>query len=205
MRSGLSSAFDKWIGRLKYIEGEFGFLKTVGSVHYLRNEEGNLHSDTKPAYVSCTRVTHYQDGRKHGIDVDIFGSISYYFQGVLVPSKYVLRPHELTFDEIISHNNTEVRRIGCEIYGFDRMLEENKFSVLHQDVDKWGRDRFLLEAVLPTDEHINLVKVVDGTHNSEPEIQEYFMKVPPDVKDCQTAVAWTFRMTPEEYDPCVET
>ncbi len=200
----MSTELRSWIARLRFIRGEFPFLTEIGRIIRLRNSEGVLHHDSAPAYRSYTQITYYQNGQRHGIDADRFGSIACYYKGTLVPQKYILNPHGLTFDEIISHSNTEVRRIGCEIYGFERMLEEERFDVIDYDEET---DAYLLKITLETAdrEDINLVKVVDGTHGFGPEKKEYFLQVPPNITTCKSAIAWTFYKEVQDYKPIIET
>jgi hypothetical protein len=50
------------------------------------------------------------------------------------------------------------------------------------------------------EEPIFLVKVKD------PSLQVYYMlRVPPNVRTCKEAIAWTFGLSSEEYNPIMET
>jgi hypothetical protein len=99
MRDNMSktkSKYKQWLDHLKTIERyDFGPIE----LHY--NEEGRLHHDLLPAYTSPTTLIHYSNGLRHGISVDKWGSRSYYYSGVLVPSHYITNPDSLTFEEIM--------------------------------------------------------------------------------------------------------
>lgn len=72
-----NKGYEAWVARLKFFSGEFNF----GPVKRILNEDGRLHCDTGPAYVSPTRIMWYKNGRQHGMDADKFGSILYYYEG----------------------------------------------------------------------------------------------------------------------------
>lgn len=201
------SNFDKWMGRLKFIKGEYPF--TDGEVIEVRNDDGRLHCDYGPAYRSRTRCTWYSNGRIHGMDVDIFGSLVYFYNGVRIPRKFFVSPEEITFQEIMTQPNAEVRRVGCEIYGFSRMIDEGHLKLLDRDNDTSAE---LYKIDIPSlvskaseeDEPIVLVKVLDGTE-VDGQRRVYFLKVPPDMTNCKKAIAWTFYKEEKQYKPLVET
>lgn len=196
----------KWLNKLNEIQNSYPF----GEIKEFRNEENQLHRLGGPAYTSKTRVTFYEVGRKHGIDVDIFGSISYYWRGTAVPSNYITSPETLTIDEIIKHPNTEVRRVGMEIYGFERAIQEGKAVLIHSDpempadlyhiavtADGKSTQRFV-------DDPLALVRVLDGTPDENGNRRVFFLKVPPTSKTCREGVAWTFRREENNYRPMIE-
>lgn len=190
----------KWIKRVGFFLKEYPF----GPVKELRNEEGRLHNeDGDFAFISPYRCTQYENGKRNGVDVDKWGSIQYYFRGVLVPPKYILDSKAITFEEIMAEKNTEVRRIGMIIYGFPRMIEEGKFEVLHEDEEIKAE---LYKHTNGKDEEPTvIVRVTDGTPKYNGEYERYILQVPPDMKTCREAIAWTFRLKPEEYSPEIET
>lgn len=187
----------KWLSYLKAIREEAKF----GPKKEIRDLEGKLHSETEPAYVSPTRVMWYRNGRKHGTDTDIHGSVYFYFNGVMIPPSYHRNPEKLSIQEILNHSNTEVRRVGIEIYGIERLENENIFQVI--DEEKNGSK--LLSMNIPKMEEAMYVKVF----NSSPEIdgshRVFYLCVPPTMKSVKEAIAWTFYMDKEKYHPNVET
>jgi len=188
-----SSNLQKWLGRLKFIRGEYPF----GPIEKTYDDEGRLHSETKPAYISPTRITWYVEGRRNGVDADIFGSISYYFKDILVPPQYVLNPESVTFNEIIKHKNSEVRRIGLEIYGFERMIKEKKLKEIHSH--ELGT---LYKANIKNlEEPVVVVQVTDATDVPGIGHRKYILQVPPNMKRADEAVAWTFRKSVRDYHP----
>ena len=57
-----NKGFDAWVARLNWFKDEYPF----GPIQKFTNEEGRLHRDDGPAYITPTRITWYKDGRKHG-------------------------------------------------------------------------------------------------------------------------------------------
>lgn len=190
----------KWLARVRFIQGEYG--KLFGPVRYLYNEDGQLQDKNgEPAIRTPHRITHYRNGMRHGIDVDRFGTMLYYFNGVLVPNKYLRNPEALTIEEILKHPNTEVRRVGMEIYGFDRLIEEERATIIDED----DKGQQLLSIDIKDSNPMTMVRVLDGTPLPNGEREVYFLQVPPDMKRVKQAVAWTFYRNEETYQPQVET
>jgi hypothetical protein len=126
------------------------------------------------------------------------GAGVYMWHGVSVPKKVILSPETLSPLEIVHERNTEVRRIMIERYGLDRLLAATRSKCL--DVDQEGR-RALHRLRLSGDEPIVAVKVRCPSTG-----QIYFLRVPPTMRTCRDAVAWTFGFEkPEEYQPIAET
>lgn len=196
----IKSQTKTWLKHVHEIADSYPFLDEPGPSMVVRNEEGRLHNEVGPAFRSYTTVQHWQDGRKHGVQVTRYGSKCYFFKGVLVPQHYVEDPKNLTLDEVVEHRNTEVRRVGCEIYGFDRMITEGKFKEI--DHDQKTRARLLQSSVIgDNDEALTIVKVFDGT---DPD-KSYILQVPPRMTKVHDAIAWTFHKEPQEYKPQSET
>ena len=92
--------------------------------------------------------------------------------------------------DIVSCRNVEIRKYLLARFGFDNFVHEMKGKVLDRDGDQelimvpWRRD----------EEPITMVKVKDSTTDDI-----YLLRVPPNMKTCREAVAWTFGMTAEEY------
>jgi len=193
-----NNGFDAWKARLDFFSTEYPF----GPITRFTNEEGNLHKDDGPAYITPTRITWYRNGRKHGLDADKWGSISYYYEGVRIPPHFYTKPDSLTITEVLAHPNTEVRYVGIKIVGMDRVLESNNTTIIHKDKQK-NQILFQIKGIF--DEPVSYVKVVNSTQEPDGTYKDYYLCVPPTVKTCQQAVAWTFRLEEQEYQPEQET
>lgn len=196
----LPKSADEFLKKLREIRDVVSF--TDGEIVTLRNEEGHLHSETMPAYRSRTQVTWYRDGVKHGMDVDYWKSINYYWRGIHIPEWMFMEREDLDLDRVLLHENTEVRCVGLEMYGYERLENENKLNVI--DI---GKDEMILYSYetqhLPM--KIFIIRLKNSTAEPDGSYKFYYLTVPPDMKTCKEAVAWTFNRQPSEYDPVLET
>lgn len=200
-----NAGFEAWKTRLEYMSKEFPFSKQEEGILTIRNEEGRLHADNQPAWRSPTRIIWYRDGRKHGIDADIYGSINYYYENIRIPSKYhqaVSNPDLLTVEEVLSHQNAEIKYVGVKIIGYDK-IRNHKSCRLLDTCEKTGMELFSISGIFT--DPVCILKVINSTPESDGSFKNYYLTVPPDMKKAKQAVAWTFRMTPEEYSPSQET
>lgn len=146
------------------------------------DEGGRLHSDSGPAL----RFT------------DDFSA--YAWHGVIVDERIIAHPETITVAEIESTSNIEIRRVLIERYGQPRYLEDTGATITHQD--EYGT---LYHKVIPGDEPLAMVKVVNSTPEPDGTYKDYFLRVPPHVQTARQAVAWTFGFEEEEYLPLQET
>jgi hypothetical protein len=193
-----NKGFDAWIARLNWFKDEYPF----GPIQKFTNEEGRLHRDDGPAYITPTRITWYKDGRKHGMDADKYGSLFYYYENIRVPPHYITNPESLTLQEVLAHVNTEVRFVGMKIVGMDKVMNDKKTKIIHRDEEK-GQVLFQIKGIFQ--DPVCYVKVVNSTQEPDGTFKDYYLCVPPDVKTCKQAVAWTFRLEEQEYQPEQET
>lgn len=198
-----NKGFEAWKARLDYMAKDFPF--TTEGIVRLTNEIGNLHSDTEPAWRSPTRVIWYKDGRKHGIDADKFGSISYYYENIRIPPKFhqaVTNPDILSIEEVLTHTNTECRYVGIKIIGHDKIRSSENCKLI--DVcEKTGMELFSISGVF--EDPILYLKVINSTMEPDGTYKNYYLCVPPNMKTCKQAVSWTFRMEEDQYQPSQET
>jgi len=55
------------------------------------------------------------------------------------------------------------------------------------------------------DDPVCVLKVINSTAEPDGTFKNYYLTVPPNMKKCKEAVAWTFRMTADDYAPMQET
>lgn len=72
--------------------------------------------------------------------------------------------------------------------------------MIHED--EYGQ---LYQREIPGDEPITMVCVKNSTMEADRTFRRYFLRVPPNMTTEKEAVAWTFGMQSEEYNPDVET
>ena len=195
--------FEAWKARLDYMRRDLPF--TNSGIATVRNEAGNLHSDTEPAWRSPTRIIWYKDGRKHGLDADIHGSIHYYFENIRIPPKFhqaVSNPDILTVEEVLTHPNSECRYVGVKIIGHDKIKSSSNARVVDR-CDETGMELFTISGIFS--EPISYLKVVNSTAEPDGSYKNYYLCVPPSCETCRQAVAWTFRKDSSSYKPIQET
>jgi len=197
--------FNAWRARLEYMGKDQPFTKPGEGIKEIRNEVNNLHADHEPAWRSPTRVIWYKDGRKHGVDADIHGSIHYYYENIRIPPKYhqaISDPEILSVEEVLKHPNQEVKYVGMKIVGFDRVMKSKNCKIIHRDE---STDQVLFEIKGVFDEPIKYVRVWNSTAEPDGSFKPYYLCVPPETKTCKQGVAWTFRKEEKDYNPSQET
>ena len=151
---------------------------------------------------SCV-LTRDADGRLHGEHEAAIkypdGWGVYAWHGVRVPERVILSPHTLTAQEIASEGNAEVRRVMIERYGWDRYLHDQGATPVQSD--RFG-DLYRTEL---DGAEIGVVVVVNSTPEMDGSRKKYALLVPPDHQTAQSAVASTFGLTANEYQPVRET
>ncbi|HEV7557173.1 MAG TPA: hypothetical protein VGO00_17015, partial [Kofleriaceae bacterium] len=150
------------------------------------------------------------DGRLHNADGPAVGwrdgAGLGFLHGVHIDLSLLSRP--LTLAEVLNAANAEVRRRLIELYERGdpgRFIRDADADVLEFDYDRLGNRRRLLRFALWGDEPYVAVEVTNSTPEPDGSHKSYILRVPPMVTTCREAVAWTFGMTADEYDPEVET
>ena len=200
-----NKGFEAWKARLDYMGKEFPFSSKEEGIIQIRNEDGNLHADHQPAFRSPTRIIWYQNGRKHGVDADIYGSIHYYYENIRIPLKYhqaINKPELLTVEEVLKNPNAELRFVGMKIVGFEAIRKSKNAKTIHKDA-KIDAELFHIKGIF--DEPVAYVAVWNSTQEPDGTFKRYYLCVPPTVKTCKEAIAWTFNMKEDEYNPSQET
>jgi hypothetical protein len=149
----------------------------------------------------------------------------YRWHGVEVPRDVIEVPQDITCARIDQESNAEVRRVMIERYGAERYLLDSGAKVVQRD-----NAGLLYRKELSDDEPVVMVRVLnstpepDGVMSREEAIatfgeaaraavdapegsrfKAYMLRVPPDIRTAQEAVAWTFGLDANEYLPELET
>jgi hypothetical protein len=122
------------------------------------------------------------------------------FHGVRVPDYVILEPEKITVEDIDSEQNIEVRRVKITQYGQEKYIMDSDAKLIHED--DWGK---LYRKDLGEDEPIVMVKVVNSTAEPDGSFKDYFIRVRPDVTTAHEAVASTFLLEVDDYEPLAET
>ncbi len=200
-----NNGFEAWKARLDYMAREFPFSSPADGIVELRNEDGQLHADDRPAFRTPSRITWYKNGKKHGIDADRLGTIYYYYEGIRIPPEYhraIGDPDLLNAEDVLRHPNAEIRFIGMKIIGFERVKQHKKVKIIHRD-NKTGAELFHISGIFQ--EPVAYVAVWNSTIEQDGTYKRYYLCVPPTCRTCREAIAWTFRLTANEYSPTQET
>ena len=147
------------------------------------DEQGRLHNDTGPAL---------DYGGTWGI---------WAFHGVRVPAMVIEHPEDITAPQVLAERNAEVARVMLDRMGIERFCRDADSTVLHSDIDGAGQPRRLLSIPMPNDPD-RVVVVVEVTCPSTG--HHYLLRVPPTMRTCTAAVAWTFNVEVKDYAPVAE-
>lgn len=96
----------------------------------------------------------------------------------------------ITVDRILVTKNQEVKQRLIKAYGYEAFVRDSGAQV----IDTRGKDRLVA---------VGDVVFLDVKDASTP--RRYLLRVPPDMKRVRQAVAWTFDVPENNYNPLVET
>ena len=121
------------------------------------------------------------------------------WRGVPIDGRIAFHPDRIAPSEVLVETNAERRRVLLERIGLDRFMDEADVQVLDEDRDPGGLRR-LFRVPLPGDEDLVCVMVHCPSTSGR-----YLLRVPPAMKTCHQAVAWTAGFDdPSLYRPLVE-
>lgn len=171
-----------WKGLWAFWVGSNGVVLVSRPIIKL-DENGRLHCSDGPAIFWNTRTQYY------------------FWHGVHVPREIVEKPDSVTFDSIRKEPNTEVRRVMIERYGSERYRRESRAEVI--DEDEHGT---LCQERIPVNgEPMVFVRVRNSTPEPDGSFRHYELRVLPHIQTARQAVAWTFGLQEDDYEPITET
>jgi hypothetical protein len=122
-----------------------------------------------------------------------------HWEGVHVTERVAFFPETISGQEVLQEENLEVRRVMLERVGYERLMLEVGGLILDRDTDAGG-ERKLIRIPLDDDEDIYMVSV-----NCPSTAHHYVLRVPPFMRTCRQAVAWTAGFdNPDDYQPIAE-
>ncbi|HEX4812063.1 MAG TPA: hypothetical protein VFV66_04865 [Nonomuraea sp.] len=183
------SAFDG-LGGLKRVAGSAGWWWPYERVAIITERPVELHLDD-------LRRLHRADGPAMAY---ADGFALHAWHGMPVPAEFGAAMSDLTAERIRGEENTELRRVMLEHFGYDRYLAESDAKPVHRD-----ETGVLWRIELPDDEPIAMVEVVNSTPEPDGTRRTYFLRVPPWVRGAREGVAWTFGVAESDYRPDRET
>ncbi|MHB8533173.1 MAG: DUF6745 domain-containing protein, partial [Solirubrobacteraceae bacterium] len=184
----------------RYMHKEFwivsDFPKTIG-----RDERNRPHCATGPQL-------RWRDGWE-----------LFFWHGVRVPAQVVEHPETLTVAQVDKEQNAEVRRVMIERMGLGKYVRESGARVVHEDKDSLGFPRRLLWRDVPDHDPIVVCEVTNSSTEPDGSRKLYHLCVHHELRPlldgdrmgdaqeltCHNAVASTFGLRGEDYQPQVET
>lgn len=169
------------------------FNEMVCGYHLMRKEAWVVH---KPI-----RLERDAQGRLHSADGMAIqfrdGWGLYVWHGVPVGEQLILHPEQITRKDWLSWRNLEIRRILQERLGNERFIELVGGRCINQ-----GQRAEFIEVDLGEDPEqvARFVRVKDSSTE-----RVYYVRVPPRFGDADAALAWTFDLEKQDYQPSQET
>jgi hypothetical protein len=125
----------------------------------------------------------------------------YHLHGTRVTRQIIEQMDTITVEDIKREANLEVRRLMLDRYGIKNFLIDSDAKEIHRD----NCGVLYSQLVHPALEPIVMVKVVNSTAEPDGTFKDYFLRVPPYIRTATAAVAWTFGVTDDEYQPLMQT
>ena len=127
------------------------------------------------------------------------GTAVYLWHGRLIDADLVEDSSPLTRTRIALERDPNRRRVLIDRFGLGRYMLECGATELQHDA---CGTLYRLEQRL--DEPIVAVRVVNHTPHPDGTFEEFWLRVPPPTRTAREAVAWTFGLSPDAYDPVLQ-
>ena len=181
----------------------------AGSPHSRRRwaENGSRSSISR----DCSRLTTLPEGLQVGSWIEIAGSgitalprslagVRLRWHGVTIDERIAFHPETIAADEVLAEENAELQRVLLERCGLERFMLEAQAEVLDADHDAGGVRKLLHVPLGEEEEPLVCVMVHCPSTGGR-----YLLRVPPNMKTCHQAVAWTAGFDdPKLYHPVAE-
>jgi len=117
------------------------------------------------------------------------------WHGVHFPPEWL--DQKPTAKTALSLRNTELRRVACEMIGWDSVLKQMKAKTINRDRDPEIGELLSLKGFSDIDEKFLRVRCGTG--------RDFVLPVPPDMRTARQANAWTWGLEGDQYKPEVRT
>lgn len=145
------------------------------------DQEGRLHAEPGPA-VSWDEENYW------------------FWHGTRVPRWVIEQPDRIIVGRVMEERNAQVRRAMIERMTVERFVAQASAEMVDRDTDAGG-ERTLRRIPLPWDESVTALVVKCPSTQAI-----YVLRVPPTMRTCREAAAWTFGYdSAEVYSPAAET
>jgi hypothetical protein len=128
------------------------------------------------------------------------------WRDVIVDSKIVFHPEEITAQEVMEETNIELRRVMLDRMGYEAFFKQAKAVELHRDIDPGGMRRLLRVEFQDRNRREKDEPVVCLSVMCPSTARHYIIRVPPTTQTCHQAAAWVAGFDdPDQYHPTRET
>lgn len=124
------------------------------------------------------------------------GAQYYAWHGTPVQPHIFRRRHQITARTIELQENAEVRRVMLEMYGMEKYLRKSCAKIINKD--DFG---VLYQKEFARGEPLTVVEVLNATPEPDGTRRRYLLRVPPAMRTAKEAVAWSFGLSEQEYEP----
>ncbi|MEQ9379471.1 MAG: hypothetical protein RJP95_01305, partial [Pirellulales bacterium] len=127
-------------------------------------------------------------------------SVRVRWNGVQICDRIAFDPESITVEEILREQNAAVRGVLLERVGADWFVDHSEATLVDEDQDAGGSRRLLRVPFFENEDYLFIELYCPSTGH------RYMLRVPPDMRTCQQAVAWTAGYSiPTAYRPVEET
>ena len=141
--------------------------------------------------------------RPHGEDAAALawadGTAAFAWHGRLVSPELIERDDPIDIFRILRERDADRQEVLIGRYGLDRFLLDAGADEIHHD-DCGTLYRLERRQIEP----IVAVRVRNATPEKDGSFREFWLRVPPGVTTAWAAVAWTFGLTTDQYDPTMQ-
>jgi hypothetical protein len=141
--------------------------------------------------------------RPHGEDAASLawadGTAAFAWHGRLVSPELIERNDPIDISHILRERDADRQEILIGRYGLGRFVLDAGADEIHRD--ECGR---LYRLQRRRREPLVVVRVRNGTPEKDGTFREFWLRVPPGITTARAAVAWTFGLTTEQYDPIIQ-
>ena len=144
--------------------------------------KGICFASEKPSeiHLDQDRRSHNENGMSIRYEGTGFGL--FHWHGTKIPNNWILKRESLTVAEVFKEQNVEIRRAGCSILGWDKVLNSIKARIIDEDGDPMIGTLF--KGVIPGLRQCGFLKVQCGTGRI------FVIPVPDTVLTAIQAQAW---------------
>jgi len=112
--------------------------------------------------------------------------------------------NRLSLADIDGETNAEVRAVMINRFGLSKYMLESGAQEIHRDQFGVLYRKEMPRTLWGEAEPILMVQLVNKTPEPDGTFKTYFLRVPPEIQTTREAVAWTFAMNQQDYNPTQE-